>query len=57
MAEVIVFVACLGGFGCQACVGGDKGHQLAIWPFNTTGMLAAWPGMAQYSAEAKTGGH
>ena len=30
MIEAIVHVASLGGFGCQACVGGDKGHQLAI---------------------------
>lgn len=57
MTGVIVLVTCLGGFGCQACVGGDKGHQLAIWPFNTMGKLAAWPGMAQYSAGARTGGH
>lgn len=27
--------ACLGGFGCQANVVGDKGHQLAVWPLNT----------------------
>ena len=54
---LIALVTCLGGSGCRACVGGDKGHQLVIWPFNTRGMLAAWPGMAQYSAAAKTGGH